>query len=92
MSGGCQIRRDVPQRAVSRCSNMSAEASLLDHLVGKREQHGRNVEAERLRGLEIERKRDPADVEVHNWHFASENVRPTDYRQPSTISANFLRA
>src|SRR5262245_6388032 len=51
MSGGCQIRREVPIGDLSRCSKLS---DLLYHLVGNREQRRRHGEAEHAGGLHVD--------------------------------------
>jgi hypothetical protein len=51
----CDVAK-VPKPAVSRCSNECTEGPLLDHLVGAREHRCRQVEAERLSGLEVEHR------------------------------------
>jgi hypothetical protein len=49
----------VSRNELTRCANRvlthrSEEASLFDHLIGEREQPVGNLEAERLRGLEVD--------------------------------------
>ena len=49
------LQHNLPQAAVSRCSDMRVQKpELLDHLVGKREQLVGDFEAERLRDLEVD--------------------------------------
>jgi hypothetical protein len=46
---------EVPQAAMSRCSNLPGQTSeLFDHLVGAGEQRGRHLDAECFRSLEID--------------------------------------
>jgi hypothetical protein len=65
LAGQCHVRyfpdsdrnADItggPVRAIFCREQMQQMASLLDHLVGERQQRRRNVDAERLRGLEVE--------------------------------------
>jgi hypothetical protein len=46
-------RSEPPLRAIFCREQMQQMASLLDHLVDERQQRRRNVDAERLRGLEV---------------------------------------
>ena len=43
-----------PLADIRRCGKFRHEMQLLDHLVGAGEQHGRNLDAERLGGLQVD--------------------------------------
>src|SRR5262249_53241927 len=50
------VRRYLPIPVLSRCSNVGAEANLLDHLVGAQAERGRKFKAKRPCGANIDRK------------------------------------
>src|SRR5438034_3847786 len=58
----------------------SAHGNSLDHLVGEREQLGRNVEPERLRGLDVDGELKPGRLQDRQVCrlFALENARGID--------------
>jgi hypothetical protein len=49
-SGECRLKR----RGTSQMCQEETLARLIDHLIGAREQHGRDLEAERLGSLEVD--------------------------------------